>query len=83
MTLLGIGFPAPPEPFSLAARRVNQPLAEAQAAVNTPARPRSNDYLAAFNADPTDHRHPLSDLADAYLAGDSAEDLQRGRGSSC
>lgn len=74
--LLGVGFVLP-EPFSLAAETmVNQPLAEAQAAEAA----RQADIerlLADFNADPTDTA-TLSDLADAYLAGDSAEDLQRG-----
>ena len=76
IALLGIGFVLP-EPLSLAAETVvNQPLAEAQAAEAS----RQADIerlLAAFNADPTDTA-TLSDLADAYLAGNTAEDLQRG-----
>jgi cytochrome c-type biogenesis protein CcmH len=76
VALLGIGFLLP-EPFSLAAETVvNQPLAEAQAA--EAARQAEIDRLLAIvSADPTDTAS-LSDLADAYLAGDSAEDLQRG-----
>ena len=74
--LLGIGFVLP-EPFSLAAETVvNQPLAEAQAA-EAARQAEIERQLAAFSADPTDTA-TLSDLADAYLAGDSAEDLQRG-----
>lgn len=74
--LLGIGFVAP-EPFSLAAETVvNQPLAEAQAA-EAARQAEIERLLAAFNADSTDTA-TLSDLADAYLAGNSAEDLQRG-----
>lgn len=74
--LLGIGFVAP-EPFTLAAETVvNQPLAEAQAA-EAARQAEIERLLAAFNADPTDIA-TLSDLADAYLAGNTAEDLQRG-----
>lgn len=76
VVLLGIGFLAP-EPFSLAAETVvNQPLAEAQA-TEAARQAKIERLFAAFNADPTDTA-TLSDLADAYLAGNSAEDLQRG-----
>lgn len=76
VALLGVGFLLP-EPFSLAAETVvNQPLAEAQAA--EAARQAEIDRLLTIvSADPTDTAS-LSDLADAYLVGDSAEDLQRG-----
>jgi cytochrome c-type biogenesis protein CcmH len=76
VALLGIGFVLP-EPFSLAAETVvNQPLAEAQAA-EAARQAEIEQLLAAFNADPTDTAN-LSALANAYLAGNSAEDLQRG-----
>jgi cytochrome c-type biogenesis protein CcmH/NrfF len=76
VVLLGIGFVAP-EPFSLAAETVvNQPLAEAQAA-EAARQVEIERLLAAFEGDPTDTA-TLSDLADAYLAGNTAEDLQRG-----
>jgi cytochrome c-type biogenesis protein CcmH/NrfF len=76
VVLLGIGFVAP-EPFSLAAETVvNQPLAEAQAA-EAARQAEIERLLAAFEGDPTDTA-TLSDLADAYLAGSTAEDLQRG-----
>ena len=73
--LVGLGF-ALPEPFSLAAETVvNQPLAEAQAA--EAARHAEIERLLAIVAtDPTD-AGTLSDLADAYLAGTTIEDLQR------
>jgi cytochrome c-type biogenesis protein CcmH/NrfG len=74
--LLGVGFLLP-EPFSLAAETVvNQPLAEAQAA-EAARHAGIERLLAIVSADLTDTA-TLSDLADAYLAGDSAEDLQRG-----
>ena len=73
--LIGIGFLLP-EPFSLAAETVvNQPLAEAQAA-ETARQAEIERLLALIAAEPTD-RALLSDLADAYLAGPAAEDLQR------
>ncbi|MGH2462879.1 MAG: cytochrome c-type biogenesis protein CcmH [Candidatus Limnocylindria bacterium] len=74
--LLGIGFLVP-EPFSLAAETVvNQPLAEAQAA-EAARQAEIERLLVIFADDPTDTAS-LSDLADAYLAGSTAEDLQRG-----
>lgn len=76
MVLLGIGFLLP-EPYSLAAETVvNQPLAEAQAA-EARRQAEIDRLLDAVAAGPADTR-ALSDLADAYLAGSSAEDLQRG-----
>ena len=73
--LLGIGFLLP-EPFSLAAETVvNQPLAEAQAA-EAARQAEIERLLGILAADPSDIAS-LSDLADAYLAGPSAEDLQR------
>lgn len=75
VALLGIGFLLP-EPFSLAAETVvNQPLAEAQAA-EAARQAEIERLLAIIAADPSDTAS-LSDLADAYLAGPSAEDLQR------
>jgi len=75
LALLGIGFLLP-EPFSLAAETVvNQPLAEAQAA-EAERQAEIERLLTSFAADPTDPAL-LSDLADAYLAGPSGEDLQR------
>jgi cytochrome c-type biogenesis protein CcmH len=73
--LLTIGL-ALPEPYSLAAETaVNQPLAEAQAA-EAQRQADIERLLAAVAADPED-REALSDLANRYLAGSSAEDLQR------
>ena len=73
--LLAIGL-ALPEPYSLAAETVvNQPLAEAQAA-EAQRQADIERLLAVVAADPDD-RDALSDLANAYLAGSSAEDLQR------
>jgi tetratricopeptide (TPR) repeat protein len=75
VALLGIGLFLP-EPFSLAAETVvNQPLAEAQAA-EAARQAEIERLLALVAAEPTD-RAPLLDLADAYLAGPAAEDLQR------
>jgi cytochrome c-type biogenesis protein CcmH len=75
VALLGIGFLLP-EPFSLAAETVvNQPLAEAQAA-EAARLAEIERLLAIIAADPSDIAS-LSNLADAYLAGPSAEDLQR------
>jgi tetratricopeptide (TPR) repeat protein len=75
VALLGIGFLLP-EPFGLAADTVvNQPLAEAQAA-ETARQAEIERLLALIAAEPTDTAL-LSDLADAYLAGPAAEDLQR------
>jgi len=75
VALLGIGFLLP-EPFSLAAETVvNQPLAEAQAA-EIARQAEIERLLALVAAEPTDIAS-LSDLADAYLAGPTAEDLQR------
>ncbi|MDQ5840963.1 MAG: tetratricopeptide repeat protein, partial [Chloroflexota bacterium] len=73
--LFGIGLLLP-EPFSLAAETVvNQPLAEAQAA-EAARQSEIERLLGILAADPSDIAS-LSDLADAYLAGPSAEDLQR------
>lgn len=75
VVLVAVGYVLP-EPFSLAATTVvNQPLAEAQAAE---ARRQADieRLLDAVGADPSD-TEALSDLADAYLAGSAAEDLQR------
>jgi cytochrome c-type biogenesis protein CcmH len=73
--LLAIGL-ALPEPYGLAAETVvNQPLAEAEAA-EAERQAEIEQLLAAVVADPDD-RDALSDLADAYLAGSNAEDLQR------
>jgi cytochrome c-type biogenesis protein CcmH/NrfF len=75
MALLGIGLLLP-EPFSLAADTVvNQPLAEAQAA-EAARQAEIERLLALIAAEPTDTAL-ISDLADAYLAGPAAEDLQR------
>lgn len=75
VALLGIGFLLP-EPFSLAAETVvNQPLAEAQAA-EAARQAEIERLLALVAAQPTDTAS-LSELADAYLAGPTAEDLQR------
>lgn len=75
VVMLGIGFVLP-EPFSLAAETVvNQPLAEAQAA-EAARLAEIERLLAIIAADPSDLAS-LSELADAYLAGPSAEDLQR------
>lgn len=71
-----VGF-ALPEPLSLAPRTVmNQPLADALAR-EAERQAEIQRLLAAFEADPRDPG-VLSDLADAYLAGSSADDLQRG-----
>jgi cytochrome c-type biogenesis protein CcmH/NrfF len=73
--LLAIGL-ALPEPYGLAAETVvNQPLAEAEAA-EAQRQAGIERLLAAVAADP-ENRGALSDLADLYLAGSSAEDLQR------
>lgn len=75
VALLGIGFLLP-EPYGLASETVvNQPLAEAEAAE---ARRQADidRLLDVVAADATD-TEALSDLADAYLAGSGAEDLQR------
>jgi len=75
VVLVGIGF-ALPEPYSLAAETVvNQPLAEAQAA-EARRQAEIDRLLEVVAADPADG-DALSDLADAYLAGSSAEDLQK------
>ncbi|HEY7452476.1 MAG TPA: cytochrome c-type biogenesis protein CcmH [Candidatus Limnocylindria bacterium] len=65
-----------PEPYSLAAETVvNQPLAEAQAA-EAARQAEIEQLLETVAANPED-RAALSALADAYLAGTTAEDLQR------
>lgn len=72
---LAVGF-ALPEPYSLAAETVvNQPLAEAQMA-EAQRQAEIERLLTVVAADPEDAA-ALSDLADAYLAGSSALDLQR------
>jgi cytochrome c-type biogenesis protein CcmH/NrfF/cytochrome c-type biogenesis protein CcmH/NrfG len=72
---LAIGYLLP-EPYSLAAETVvNQPLAEAQAA-EARRQAEVERLLAILSADPED-ADALSDLADAYLAGSTALDLQR------
>jgi cytochrome c-type biogenesis protein CcmH len=72
---LTIGFMLP-EPYSLAAETVvNQPLAEAQAA--EAARQAEIERLLAIAAADPEDAAALSDLADAYLAGSTALDLQR------
>ena len=55
---------------------VNQALAEAEAAEDA-RQARIDELLVALESDATDPQ-TLSDLADAYLAGSTAEDLQRG-----
>jgi cytochrome c-type biogenesis protein CcmH len=73
---LGIGYLLP-EPYSLAAETVvNQPLAQAQAA-EAARLAEIQRLLALVAADPND-RDAMSALADAYLAGTTAEDLQAG-----
>jgi cytochrome c-type biogenesis protein CcmH len=75
VVLLAVGFLLP-EPYSLAAETVvNQPLAEAQAA-EAARQAEIERLLEVVAADPSDTA-ALSDLADAYLAGSSAQDLQR------
>jgi cytochrome c-type biogenesis protein CcmH len=65
-----------PEPYSLASETVvNQPLAEAQAAEAR--RQAEIERLLTTLAADANNREALSDLADAYLAGSAAEDLQR------
>jgi tetratricopeptide (TPR) repeat protein len=54
---------------------VNQPLADAQAA-ETARQDRIQDLLATLSEDPRD-ADTLSDLADAYLAGSTGDDLVR------
>jgi cytochrome c-type biogenesis protein CcmH len=72
---LAIGFLLP-EPYSLAAETVvNQPLAEAQAAEAR--RQAEIERLLAIVAADLEDAAALSDLADAYLAGSTALDLQR------
>ncbi|HEY7738490.1 MAG TPA: cytochrome c-type biogenesis protein CcmH [Candidatus Limnocylindria bacterium] len=73
---LAVGFVLP-EPYGLAAQTVvNQPLAEAQAA-EAARQAEIERLLGVVAADPEDLA-ALSDLADAYLAGATAEDLQAG-----
>ncbi len=75
VALVGIGLLLP-EPYSLAAETVvNQPLAEAQAAEAR--RQAEIERLLAVAADDPENAEALSDLANAFLAGSSAEDLQR------
>jgi cytochrome c-type biogenesis protein CcmH len=75
VVLVAIGYVLP-EPFSLAAATVvNQPLAEARAA-EARRQAEIERLLDAVSAEPSDTA-ALSDLADAYLAGSTAEDLQR------
>jgi cytochrome c-type biogenesis protein CcmH len=75
VVLLGIGYLLP-EPYGLAADTVvNQPLAEAEAA-EARRQAEIERLLDVVAADPAD-AGALSDLADAYLAGGSPEDLQR------
>ncbi len=70
------GF-ALPEPLGLGERTVvNQPLADA-IALEQARQAEIQDLLSRIAVDPQDS-DTLSALADAYLAGDSAEDLQRG-----
>jgi cytochrome c-type biogenesis protein CcmH len=72
---LAVGFLLP-EPYGLAAETVvNQPLAEAQAA-EARRQAEIERLLAAVTEDPDDVT-ALSELADAYLAGSTPEDLQR------
>lgn len=75
MAMVAIGYLLP-EPYSLAASTVvNQPLAEAQAA-EARRQDEIERLLALVSANPSDTA-ALSDLADAYLAGSTPEDLQR------
>ena len=72
--LIAIGFLLP-EPFSLVAETVvNQSLAEAQAA-EAARQATIERLLAKVSSDPTD-TESLSALADAYLAGTTADDLR-------
>jgi cytochrome c-type biogenesis protein CcmH len=65
-----------PEPISLAGQTVvNEPLAQAQAD-EAARQDRIERLLGQLQANPLDPA-ALSDLADAYLAGSTAEDLQR------
>jgi tetratricopeptide (TPR) repeat protein len=77
--LLAIGLLAGfalPEPFGLGERTViNQPLADA-IALEEARQAEIQDLLGRVAADPRD-ADALSALADGYLAGDSADDLQR------
>lgn len=69
------GFAAP-QPFGIGQRTAtNQALADAIAQEQA-RQVRIQDLLGKVAADPSDTQ-ALSDLADAYLAGGSAEDLQR------
>lgn len=71
-----VGF-ALPEPFGIGPRTVvNQPLADALAR-EADRQAEIQRLLVALDADPQDPE-VLSELADAYLAGGSADDLQRG-----
>ncbi|MDP9467636.1 MAG: c-type cytochrome biogenesis protein CcmI [Chloroflexota bacterium] len=71
--LVGLALPAP---NGLAERTViNQALADGLAR-EAERQAEIQRLLAGFAADPTD-AEVLSDLADAYLAGDSTDDLQR------
>ncbi|MEX0625192.1 MAG: c-type cytochrome biogenesis protein CcmI [Chloroflexota bacterium] len=70
-----VGF-ALPGSFGLAERTVvNQPLADAMER-EADRQAEIQRLLALFEANPRDAR-VVSDLADAYLAGDSPDDLQR------
>jgi cytochrome c-type biogenesis protein CcmH len=72
---LAVGFLLP-EPYGLAAETVvNQPLAEAQTA-EARRQAEIERLLATVTEDPDDAT-ALSELADAYLAGSTPEDLQR------
>ncbi len=71
-----VGFTLP-EPIGLGERTVvNQPLADA-IAVEQARQAQIQDLLGRIAADPRD-ADALSALADAYLAGDGPDDLQRG-----
>jgi cytochrome c-type biogenesis protein CcmI len=71
-----VGF-ALPDPIGLGERTVvNQPLADA-IAVEQARQAQIQELLGRIAADPRD-ADALSALADAYLAGDHPEDLQRG-----
>jgi cytochrome c-type biogenesis protein CcmH len=75
VALLAVGLLLPP-PLGLAAETVvNQPLAEALAA-EAERRDEIVRLLDGLAEDPTDTT-ALSELADVYLAGSTAEDLQR------
>ena len=80
VVLVGIGLVLP-EPYSLAAETVRQPAAGRGRGGRSATPADIERLLEAVAADPMD-RTALSDLSDAYLAGSTAEDLQRAD-SSC